>query len=291
MASSFLSSGVAPVLLGLFSAVTVALANVAVKRGGDVLTARMVLSIAMALSVVPFAFFVPLPPRELWLPILGAVVVHWFYQTALIRSLHRGDLSLVFPVMRGLAPLFTAIIAFAALRETLTPGATAGLILASCAIIVFALPGDNGLAQRKLDQSALFWAVVTAIGIAAYAVVDASVARAMPVTATFVVWLFLLDWIGITVVTLYTRRGQVIERVRPQLKAGLLGGIAGTLSYGAIIYAYTLTDTTALVTAIRETSVVWAALLGWLFLKEGFGARRTGAALALAAGLVMMQAA
>ncbi|MEO1100603.1 MAG: DMT family transporter [Pseudomonadota bacterium] len=278
-----------PVALGLFSAVTVAIANVAVKRGGDVLTARMVLSIAMAISVLPFVFIVPPPPAELWPAVLGAVMVHWFYQTCLIRSLHRGDLSLVFPVMRGLAPLFTAILAYIALRETLSPIAVGGLVMASVALIVFALPTGSALDRRRLDRAALGWAVGTALGIAAYAVVDAEVARAMPVTGTFVVWLFLLDWIGITAVTLWTRRGQILARVRPQLKAGIWGGLAGTLSYGAIIYAYTLTDTTALVTAIRETSVVFAALLGWLFLKEGFGARRSLAALALASGLVLMQ--
>lgn len=278
-----------PVALGLFSAVTVAIANVAVKRGGDVLTARMVLSIAMAISVLPFAFIVPPPPAELWPAVLGAVMVHWFYQACLIRSLHRGDLSLVFPVMRGLAPLFTAILAYIALRETLSPVAIGGLVMASVSLIVFALPTEAALDRRRLDRAALGWAVGTALGIAAYAVVDAEVARAMPVTGTFVVWLFLLDWVGITAVTLWTRRGQVLARVRPQLKAGIWGGLAGTLSYGAIIYAYTLTDTTALVTAIRETSVVFAALLGWLFLKEGFGARRSLAALALASGLVLMQ--
>lgn len=278
-----------PIALGLFSAITVAIANVAVKRGGDVLTARMVLSLTMAATVLPFAFFVPLPPAALWPAIIGAVIVHWFYQFCLIRALHRGDLSLVFPVMRGLAPFFTAILAYLAVRETLAPVAIAGLAIASGALIIFALPTERPLDQRLLDRSALSWAVGTAIGIAAYSVVDAQVARAMPVTGTFVVWLFLLDWIAITVVTLWTRRGEVLDRVRPQLKAGLWGGIAGTLSYGAALFAYSLTDTTALVTALRETSVVFAALLGWLFLKEGFGARRTLAAWALASGLLLMQ--
>lgn len=277
-----------PAALALFSAITVAVANFAVKRGGDVLTARMVLSISMALTVLPVAPFVPLPPQHLILPLLGAVVVHWFYQFAMIKALHRGDLSLVFPVMRGLAPLMTAILAALTLDEFLSPLATIGLVLASLALIVFALPGSKGAAQMRLDRVALGWAALTALGIGFYSVVDASVARAMPRVETFIVWLFLLDWIGITVVTLYSRRGQVWARVRPQLVAGGLGGIAGTLSYGAAIYAFTLADA-AFVTALRETSVVFAAILGWAFLKEDFGTRRIAAACVLASGLVLMQ--
>ena len=73
------------------------------------------------------------------------------------------------------------------------------------------------------------------------------------------------------------------------MKAGFLGGVAGTLSYGAALYAFTLSDA-ALVTALRETSVVWAALLGAILLKEGFGRRRIIAATVLATGLVLMQA-
>lgn len=286
-----MSPALLAVLLGLFSAVTVAAANFAVKRGGDVLTARMVLSIAMALTVVPAVPFVPAPPIELWPALLLAVIVHWGYQFGLIKALHRGDLSRVFPVMRGGAPLLVAIAASLFLQEYLAPLGWAGLILATLAVIIFALPETReiSLGQQALDRSALLWAGVTALGICAYSIVDARTIRQMPSPYTFIVYLFLLDWIGITVVTLWTRRGQVWARVRPQLHAGLLGGFAGTLSYGAALYAFTLTDT-ALVTALRETSVVWAAIMGAVFLKEGFGPRRIFAASLLAVGLIMMQA-
>ena len=113
-----MSSSIFPIALCLLSAVTVAATNLFVKRGGDVLSTRMIVSIAMALSVVPFAPFVPLPTTTVWAALAISVVVHWFYQFAMIRALHRGDLSLVFPVMRGLAPLLTAITATVVLNET-----------------------------------------------------------------------------------------------------------------------------------------------------------------------------
>ena len=285
-----ISPALLAVCLGLFSAVTVAAANFAVKRGGDVLTARMVLSIAMALTVVPAIPFVPAPPPHLWPNLLLAVVVHWSYQLGLIKALHRGELSRVFPVMRGAAPLLVAIAATVFLQEYLAQLGWAGLVLATIAVAIFAMPEtkDISLGQKALDRSALIWAGVTALGICAYSIVDAKTIRLMPSPYTFIVYLFLLDWVGITTVTLWTRRGQVWTRVKPQLRAGLLGGVAGTLSYGAALYAFTLTDA-ALVTALRETSVVWAALMGAILLKEGFGPRRIFAASLLAVGLIMMQ--
>lgn len=274
--------------LALFSAVTVAITNFTVKRGGDVLTARMVMSIAMALTVLPFAPFVPFLPVVMWKWMALAIVVHWSYQFCLIRSLHRGDLSLVFPVMRGLGPPVVAFMAMFALSEYLQPLGWVGLALATVALIVFALPEDVDESARSLNRTALIWAALTAVGIGFYSVTDAYVIRQMPSPYTFIVWLILLDWIGVTAVTLWTRRGQVLKRVRPQFRAAFLGGVSGTLSYSAALYAFTLTDA-ALVTALRETSVFFAALLGVVFLKEGFGPRRAVSAGVLALGLILMQ--
>lgn len=283
-----MSASLIPIALCLFSAVTVAFTNVMVKRGGDVLVARMIVAVAMGLSVLPLAPFVPLPPRETWHLLAISMCVHWIYQFCLVRALHRGDLSLVFPVMRGLAPLATAVFAAFLLKEHLTPLQITGLLAASLSIIVFALPTAQTATARSLDRRALIWAALTAIGVGMYAVADTKAARAMPTALTFVVWLFLLDWIGVTVVTIAQRHGRIWKAVKPQLKAGLIGGMAGTLSYGAAIYAYTMTDA-AMVTALRETSVVFAAIFGAVLLNEGFGRRRIIAAAVLAGGLVLMQ--
>jgi drug/metabolite transporter (DMT)-like permease len=279
-----------PVVLCLVSALTVAVTNVMVKRGGDVLTTRMLVAVVMGLSVLPLLPFTPLPPPGTWGLIGLSMMVHWFYQFCAIRALHRGALSLVFPVMRGLGPLATAAFAALWLQEDLSALQTVGLVLASLSILVFALPTAATHDARRLDRSALFWAMMTAVGVGLYAVADTRAARAMETPLTFVVWLFLLDWIGVTAVFLWQRRGRVLSAVRPELRNGIVGGLAGAVSYGLAIYAYTLTDA-AVVTALRETSVVFAAALGAWLLKEGFGRRRIAAAGALAAGLVLMQAA
>lgn len=285
-----LTPAILAICLGLTSAVTLALANYSTKRGGDVLTARMVLSTSSALMVSPLLFFVPPPPVELWPGVLMAVSVHWLYQFGLVRALHRGELSHIFPIMRGSSPLLVAIFANFFLDEHLNTPGWFGLILASLAVITFALPTgpDSSRAKQKLDREALFWAGFTALGIGAYSVTDASIIRQMPSPFTFIVWLFALDWIGITCMTLIIRRGAIWRDVKAQLSGGIIGGGASVLSFSAALYAFTLTDA-ALVAALRETSVVWAALMGAVWLKEGFGKRRIFAASVLAAGLILMQ--
>ena len=283
-----MSATTLPLLLCLLSAVTVALANFAVKRGGDVLSARMVLSITSAFCVLPFAFFVPFPEAALWPAITMAIGAHWVYQFFMIRALHRGDLSLVFPVMRGLAPLATAIIAVFALQEMPTLLGWAGLTLATLALIVFALPAGKSLDQASRDRVALMWAGLTALGIGLYSVTDAYGVRLAENRFTFIVWLFMLDWLGTTAVTVWTRRGQLFNRLRPQLVGGMVGGVSSVISYGAALLAFSMTDA-ATVTAMRETSVVFGAILGAVFLKEGFGPRRIIAACVLAAGLLLLE--
>ena len=277
------------IALALFSAVTVAITNFTVKRGGDVLTARAVMSATMAACALPFAFFVPIPPVELWPRVALALAIHGAYQFCMIKALHRGDLSLVFPVMRGLAPLVVGVLAFFALDETLAPLALIGLGLSTLALIVFALPEDVDAATRSLNREAMFWAVLTAIGVGAYTVSDASVIRDMPVRESYIVWLFLLDGIPVMIAVWWTRRGAILAHVRPQFKASVIGGVSGFLSFSALLYALSITQSSALVTALRETSVLFAAVLGAVFLKEGFGLRRSVSAGVLALGLILMQ--
>lgn len=283
-----MSSTLLPLALCLISAIFVAATNFFVKRSGDVLSTRMIVSITMALTVLPFAPFVPMPSGTLWALLALSVATHWVYQFAMVRALHRGDLSLVFPIMRGLAPLLTAIIATFALNETPSLLGWAGLICATLALIVFAMPEEAGAGHSPVKQAALVWAGLTAFGVAAYSVVDAYGVRQAGSPATFVVWLFLFDWIGITLAMFWVRRGRIWTGIRPQIAGGAIGGFLGTISYGAALWAFTLTEAAA-VTAMRETSVVFGAIFGAIFLKESFGRRRILAASVLACGLLLLE--
>jgi drug/metabolite transporter (DMT)-like permease len=276
------------VMLGLFSAVTLASVNFAVKIGADILVGRAILSCSAALLIAPLALFAPLPDAATWGALALAVPAHFFYQMCLVQAMSRGELSLVFPVMRGLAPMLTAGTAWAALGQALSAVEWLALAVATGAIIVFALPPRGKGLRDHPDAVALGWAVLTAVGVSLYNATDARGVRIAPEPLTFIVWLFLVDPILITTTTLVRRRGQLLAAIAPQWKSAVTAGALSILSFGSSLYAMSLIDA-AKVSALRETSVVIAALLGAIFLGEGFGWRRMGAATVLAAALVALQ--
>ena len=276
------------ICLGLFSAVTLAAANMSVKMGTDILVGRAILSSSAALLIAPAALFVPAPDSATWWALAVAMPAHFFYQVCLVGAMQRGELSLVFPVMRGAAPLLTALAALALLGEALSPLAWAGLVAATAAVAVFALPPSGTRMRDHPDRKALLWALGTGIGISLYNVADARGIRIAPDPFTFIVWLFLVDFIFITTLALVMRRNALAEAVAMKWRYGVAAGALSILSFGSALYAFTLMET-AKVSALRETSVVFAALMGSVFLGDGFGRRRIVASLVLAAGLVLMQ--
>jgi drug/metabolite transporter (DMT)-like permease len=283
-----LSDSLFAVCLGLLSAVTLAAANMSVKMGSDILVGRAVLSSSAAAMVAPAILFVPWPDAWTWGALLLAVPAHYVYQLCLIRALQRGDLSLVFPVMRGAAPLLPAATAFLLLHETLAPLALAGLLAATAAVFVFAAPPRGILIRHHPDLAVLGWALATAVGVSLYNVADARGVRGAPTPFTYIVWIFVLDAVCITLTASLRRRRELVRVIASKWRFGVAAGFLSILSYGSAVYAFSLIET-AKVSALRETSVVFAALMGTLFLKEGFGPRRILAALALAGGLVLMQ--
>jgi drug/metabolite transporter (DMT)-like permease len=276
------------ICLGLFSALTLATANMSVKMGGDILLSRAVLSASAAALILPLAFFVPPPDAATWNALAFALPAHFFYQVCMIRALQRGDLSLVFPVMRGAAPLLTAFAALLFLGEALPPLAWAGLVLATIAVAAFAMPPRGTRMREHPHALALFWALGTAIGIALYNVTDARGVRVAPSPFTFIIWIFLLDGIGVILLALLLRRGLVAATLAARWQYGVAGGALSILSFGSALYAFTLMET-AKVSALRETAVVFAAMMGSMFLGESLGRRRVIAAAILAGGLVLMQ--
>lgn len=276
-------------LLGLGSAVTLAGANTFVKAAKDILGGRAVMAMSSAILIAPAAFFVPLPSAAMWGFLALSIPAHWTYQAALVRALSRGDLSLVFPVMRGSAPLLTALAAAVVIGEHLSPLAITGLVIASLATVIFALPEKNFGGSRRVRNSALLWALATGVCVALYNVIDAQGVRAGPTQFSFIVWLFMLDWIGINTISLLTRgREQFLASARAALWPGIGAGLCSLASFSMALYGFSIAPV-AYISAMRETAVVFAALMGWWLLHEGFGVRRTFAAILLAGGLSLLQ--
>lgn len=279
--------------LGMGSAVTLAGSNTLVKAAKDILGARTVMTITGSVLVLPLLFFVPLPSPTTWLFLGLSLPAHWLYQTALVRALSRGDLSLVFPIMRGSAPLLTALAAAIVIGESLSHLAVTGLVIASLAAVIFAVPEKNFGGSRRVRNSAILWALATGAGVAIYNVIDAQGVRSATETVgtqwSFILWLFALDWIGISTILMLTRGpGEFVASARRALPLGIGAGLCSLASFSMALYGFSIAPV-AYMSAMRETAVVFGALMGWWFLREGFGMRRTFAALLLAAGLSLLQ--
>lgn len=225
-------------VLGLGSALTLAVANAAVKASGDVLMSRAAMSASAALIVAPFAFIFPPPNAATWGFLALSTPAHALYQFCLIKALSRGDLSIVFPLMRGSAPLLTAVAAFFFLGESFSPLAVAGLVAASLSTFIFALPEGGLAASQKLQRTTLFWALLTGAGIAGYNVIDAFGVRAAPTVATFIIWLFLLDSLGVNLAAIWTRRSGYFEGLRLRWRFGLIAGAMSVGGFGLALWGF-----------------------------------------------------
>lgn len=273
--------------LGLFSAVTLAAVNAVVKAGRDILMARVVLAVTSSLLMLPFVFIVPLPSGPVWIALILSLLAHGFYQFGLINALSRGDLSLVFPLMRGGAPILVAVAALFFLDERLRTIEWIGLIVATVGTLGFIIRPGFTDSSRKAGQAALGFAVLTAFGIAAYSVLDARGVRLADHAATYIVWLFVLDGAQLGLAGWAIRGRSLVADGQNIWRYGVIAAFGSVLSFGAILWAMDLTEVARL-SALRESAVVFGALFGWLFLKEAFGIRRLVFSAIIASGLAMM---
>ncbi len=236
----------------------------------------------MALAALPF---VGLPNSESWPYLIASVVIHQAYYAGLVMQYRFGDLGQVYPLARGASPLLVAAAAWIWAGEALGPGALMAILLITGGIMYLALSG-RGQGGNRL---AVAWALFTALTIAGYSVADGLGGRAAGDTLAYIVWLFLLDGLPLPLV-LPLLRGPVelAASLRRYWLPGLFGGVLSSTAYGVVIWVMSLAPL-AIVTALRETSVIAAALIGMLFLSEPFGGRRILATCLVALGIAVLQ--
>lgn len=268
----------------LISAITHALVGVLIKRSHDKIILRLVLGATSATIAIPFLFvFPPLPP-EVW-PILAlSLALHILYHVMQASAFSRGDMSLVYPIMRGTAPALTAFFALLVLGETLSSFELWGLSLVVAALVGFGWPG-------RIPEKGFAAAVVMALCVGAmtslYTVVDAKAVRLAPIKFSFIAWFFVLEGaIGASLFAIWKRKN-LIEKLKLDARDGLLAGGLGLITYSTALYAFSLSAIAPLA-ALRESSVIFGAVFATMFLKEPFGVRRISLAALLVAGLALM---
>jgi phosphonate utilization associated putative membrane protein len=272
---------VAAVLLGaLLHASWNALVNSSTDKALD----TAVIHLVGSLLALPIALLVGWPPAAAWPFILASVVIHIGYYIALTGAYKHGELGLTYPLMRGTAPLLVALSAAATLGETLSPLSWAGVLGVSCGVLAL------GLSRHALDSPrAVGFALANAVVIAVYTVVDALGARISGNALQYVVALFVFDGWPFALMVFARRGGAAVwPYARARWPIATLGAMASLGSYGIALWAMTRAPV-ATVAALRETSVLFAVLLGTWFLKEAFNLRRALGTVTIVAGVMALR--
>lgn len=280
----------AALALALMAAFLHALFGALQKGRHDPWISRAAIDASYGVIAAPFALFlVPWPEPHMWPIFATVVVIHIAYKFAQAMTYARGAYTVVYPVVRGTAPLFAVIGAGLLFGEHFTAGQWAGVGVLLAGIYGLALYNLRHVTTgRETMVPALALAVLTGGFVALYTTYDAYGIRATADPFTFLAWFFFLDGWFMPLFTLRRWRHVPGSELLPLLKRGVLGAFVAYFSFGAIMLATRL-DRVGEAAVLRETSTVFAALIGWLVLGEKVGSRRTALMALIAAGAVIVE--
>jgi drug/metabolite transporter (DMT)-like permease len=276
-----LAENLASILI-LTSGLAHAIVNAILKAGKDKMAGRALIDGFSALLVLPAAFFVPLPAHA-WGWLAASGVVHALYLLALIKSFEQADMTVAYPIARGLAPMLAAAGAVLIFHEPINDLVLSGILLIAIGVMFIGV-------SHKMRGSALLWAILTGACIAGYTVIDAQGVRAAPTAASYIVWTFLI--LGSALGTFFAlwRRKTFLSSVAGQWKPGLIAGILSVVTYGFALLAFRFGATPRLA-ALRETSILFGTAIAVIWLKERLDRRRGVGVIAIAAGAMALIAA
>lgn len=276
----------APVFLAvLFAALLHAGWNAVLKLELDRFSAILFLALVQGgIALVLLPFFAA-PASAAWPWVLAGSALHSGYKLVLIRAYSHGDLSQIYPLARGTAPLIVAVIGTIFLAEDLPGVRLAALLCIAVGIMLMARKDRN---SDGLNGAALGYALITACFTASYTLADGVGARIAGSASGFTLWMFVLDGLLMLLYGLATRGGRAVIALVPAWRGGLAAGIMSLGSYWIAIWAFTQAPL-ALVASLRETSILFALLIAFFLLKEKIGPRRWAAAATIVAGIVLMR--
>jgi drug/metabolite transporter (DMT)-like permease len=243
----------------------------------------------MSLAIAVVATFVilnnPLPARAAWPYIAASGLVHFFYNVSLVRSYRRNDLALAYPIARGSSPLLVTLGAALFAHEAIGPLHALGVAMISGGIVAIALHGQPR--GQRVSRAGALAALTTGATIALYTVIDGIGVRSSDgQSLAYTAWMFLSYWS--MPVLFVARRGFAplwtpVREAPLSVGASLVGGLVSIAAYGIVIWALQ-SGAMGAVSALRETSVVFAVLIGRVFLREAVSGTRWLACVVVAAG-------
>ncbi len=271
-------------LLVLLSAAMHASWNFIVKASTDRFLDYTGLAVAAAFVAACALPFLPLPAPASW-PWLGTTVfVHVGYYLLLMQAYRHADLSIAYPLMRGSAPVLVALAAPLA-GDTLTSGLLLGIALVATGI---ALPVGIGIRRGGISPTGIGYGFATAGVIALYTLIDGIGARYSGNAIAYTLWLFFLNAWLVFGVALWQRGRKALSHLRRRWQFSLLGSFLTMGSYGLVLWAMTIAPIPA-IAALRETSVIFATILGAWLLREHMGLWRIGGATLVALGAIAIR--
>ena len=238
-----------------------------------------------ALICMIVANWLPLPDASSWPMIIGSAIVHNFYYFSLAQAYRSGDLSQVYPIFRGAAPILVACGAAIFANEFLPMATIAGIAFISVALASLAF---RSATFGAMSTKAIIWAVLTATLIAGYTIIDGIGVRVSGNPLSYIVWLFIFEIVPIGFILLITKRMEWSRYFLENRFELCAGGVASSVAYGLVIYAMSL-GPMAIVSSLRETSVIFAAIIGAVYLREPFGMARIRAAVMVAIGVIIIR--
>lgn len=268
-------------LIVLLAAVLHASWNALLRGGGDRLWSMTIMCIAIAFACGLLAPFVPVPVAASWGCVALSALLHAGYNLFLVRTYRQGDLGQTYPIARGASPLLVSLGAAIFARELPDALSLTGVLLVSGGIVALAFQG------RTIGRQTLLFALGTGCFIGAYSVTDGIGVRLSGSPVGYIVWMC-LSW-GLLAPATYImlRDARSLVRGRREMLLAGSGGLASLLAYGIVVVAMSR-SAMGPVSALRETSVIFAALIGRIFLHEKLSRHRVMACLVVAAGAVLI---
>jgi len=255
--------------------------NAMVKSVDDRLTTLALLTLGASILVLPAVLALPAPAPASWPYLALSVVINHVYFAALLMSYRFGDLGFVYTIGRGSSPLVIALFAWLAAGETLSPAGLAAVTLLSGAILSLALGGRG-------EPRAVLWALLVGVSIAGFTVSDGIGSRLSGSSLGYTCWMFLLNGPPLTLFALWRRGRGFLAAAGRTWRRAAAGSALFVVNYAIVIWVMGFQPIAA-VAAVRETSVLFAALIGARLLGEPFGGRRLAAAAGVCAGAALLQ--
>jgi drug/metabolite transporter (DMT)-like permease len=233
---------------------------------------------------IPLIIIAAMPRSASWLYLLASVAIHVFYNLLLMQCYRLGEFSQVYPLARGVSPLVVTILAAVFVHEHLALLQIVGVTVVSAGLAFLVFGG------RRPGRGAFLAAVGTGLTIAAYTTVDGVGVRLSHSPVGYIGWLMVLESLCVPLFALVRRREVLLKQPPRILLSGLAAGALSVLAYGLVLWAQTR-GALAPIAALRETSVIFGAIIGTVIFREPFGRNRIAATVLVVAGIVLLNVA